>query len=161
MEWPEHVITNVSENLRLVHQDIEVPLCDTALEIRSFNTTGPIQVRLRNDQWSLEYDIAIGTGGMRISAVSDDAELRGTRTHDGIAAYLNHHGLHILFENEVVINEQCMLLKIDRDLDPFPRERLTLLNWDGIDLRRESQGKEREQDTVQARTFQWVSQMED
>lgn len=108
-----------------------MPLHDTTLEIRSFNSTGHVQIRIPNELWSLDYVIDIGVTGMRIEPIADDAEIRRTRRHRSLADYLNHHGLKILFDDEVVVSEDCMLLKIDRELDPYPRDSLIALNWDG------------------------------
>lgn len=161
IEWPDHIITNISESLRFSYNDIEVPILDTALEVREFNASGPVKVRLRNEHWALDYDIEISKTGMHVRAIGDDATVLGTRFRSSASDYLTHYGLHIQFENETVVNEQCLLLVIDRELDPYPKDALIVLNWDGINLKRESQGRDRDQTTVQARTLQRIESLDD
>jgi len=62
--------------------------------------------------------------------------------------------LRLLLERDAVIEPPGVLLQPARDLPPFPRERLTPLDWSDVDIRRESWGANRERGTVQGRMIE-------
>jgi superfamily II DNA or RNA helicase len=148
-EWPREILDLVSEVVKVEHQGKAVPILDAGLEVRNFNETGPIELRLVTREWSLEYDVIIDDGGMTIAAVGEDARLIRPRWNLGLASYLTETGLNILFAEEGMVTQKSILLKIDRSLPPYPIADASDWPWDGIDLRKESQGPNRDQDSIQ------------
>jgi hypothetical protein len=52
-------------------------------------------------------------------------------------------------EEDTVLQSNGLLLRPPRDIPPFSRERLEVRDWTGVDIRRESQGPDRDVTTVQ------------
>src|SRR5262249_10869734 len=65
------------------------------------------------------------------------------------------------FEQDALVVPPGVLIKPNRDLPPFALDQLQPLDWLGINIRKESQGPERDPLTVQARTIREILDRED
>jgi hypothetical protein len=63
----------------------------------------------------------------------------------------------VTFEDELVLVEQGFLLHPDRERRLFPTEAIESVDWTGIDIKRESQGPERDPTTIQHRCINILS----
>lgn len=148
-EWPREILDLSSEIVKVELDGRAVPVLDTCWEVRTFNEAGPMELRLLTPEWSLDYDVIIDEGGMTVSPVAADASLIRPRRTVGLASLLTETGLTILLAEEGVLTQTCVLLKIDRALPPYQIDDATSWPWEGINLRKESQGPHRDQDSIQ------------
>ncbi len=78
------------------------------------------------------------------------------RSRIPLSQYLSDQGLTILFEQDATVVPPGILLKPDRDLPAFDINRLVVIDWAGIDLRKESMGPNRAADSIQARVLRYL-----
>jgi hypothetical protein len=161
IKWPEHLICNTSESLRVVYEEKEYPLIDASLDIREYNNSGSVLAILRTDDWSLPFDIDISDGELRFSAVDSVPAMKGSRGTDTFIEYMNKHGATVVFERDTVVDEGGLLLKIVRDLDPFDRSMANVEDWSNVDIRKESQTKDRLSDSIQYHMIEKVRSLKD
>lgn len=69
-------------------------------------------------------------------------------------------GLTIHFENETTATPNGLRLHVDRTLPPFDLTRMTVIDWSGINIKKESQGPGRDSDSVQARVVKHIRGLE-
>jgi hypothetical protein len=74
-----------------------------------------------------------------------------------LAAFMTQHGLLVTFEDEIVLVEQGFLLKPDREKRILPLAAIETIDWTGVDIKRESQGPERDPTTIQHRAIEVLS----
>lgn len=154
LEWPWQIFLNMSEELRIEHNGSSWPAIDVELEVSKFDTTGPIDFRAVTADWSLNYRITFNENGMHYAAVGDDAHV--TSRNISLAEFFQKNGLLIYLEQDSVVVPPGVLLKPERDIPPFDANKLQALDWSGIELNVESQGIDRRQDSIQARTIAHV-----
>jgi hypothetical protein len=68
----------------------------------------------------------------------------------------NRHGIRVLLSKDAVIEPPGLLLQPNRDVPPFPANRLTPVDWKGVNVRKESWGLERDPLSVQGRSMKHV-----
>jgi hypothetical protein len=75
--------------------------------------------------------------------------------------FVNKRGLTVLMEQEAEVIPPGFLLKPNRKLPPFSIDKLQSLEWNGVDLKVESQGASRRKDSIQFAMIEHVKTMAD
>jgi superfamily II DNA or RNA helicase len=155
IEWPHDLVATMSEKRRVSYNDVEFSLLDTELVLAGHTAGGPLRFELRTPEWSLAFEFEFDENEPpTIRPVGDDGILTTSSWRGSLATFLTAHGLLVTFENELVLVEQGYLLQPDRERRLFPTDSIEVFDWSGIDIRRESQGPERDSATVQHRAIE-------
>jgi hypothetical protein len=156
LEWSPAMLSRISENLHLQFNGQSWPLIDTDLVITDFSTTGPISFKLVSPHWEANYTLTLGNNKLEFRPVAAEAMVVTARNTIPLTTFLNQYGLIVIFEKEAIVDPNAILVQPNRDLPPFPVDKLQVLDWSGIDLSVESQGKERKANSIQAHTIQHI-----
>lgn len=156
LEWPWELLGHVTEEIRVDRAGSDWPLIDTDLVVSQFSKEGPISFKVCTPDWQSEYRVEIRSGSMYFQAAGPEVEVVTRRSRVPLSEFLDEHGLIILFEKDAVVTPPAVLLKPDQDLPPFELDKLVVLDWTGVDIRKESQGPSREADSIQARMIEYV-----
>lgn len=159
LEWSPDIFVNVSEETRVERAGNDWPLIDVDLTITEFSDQGPIQFDVSTPDWRAEYMIEFANGCINYRATATEIDVVTRRLRIPFSEYLNQHGLNILFEQDAMVVPPGMLLKPDRDLPAFDLDKLIVLDWSGINIRKESQGPNRDADSIQARTIDYMREL--
>jgi hypothetical protein len=161
LEWPYELLISPSEELRVEHAGTGFLLIDVDFQITRHDTTGAIPFSVVTPGWSLDYELTLGGGDMRFTAMSTDAHVVTRNKRVPLSEALNEAGLVVHFEHEALVVPPAMLLQPARDLPPFDPTDLIPLDWTDIDLTVESQGPARRPESIQARMVTLVDSLAD
>lgn len=161
LEWPWQVYAGVGEELVARRGGLDYPLVDIDFEVTSQQTSGDITFHVRAPGWAVSYQLRFQDGGMRFSTSEADATVVSRARSFPLSDLLNELGLYIHFEHDAIVVPPAMLLKPDRELATFDKDKLQALDWQGIDLTVESQGAEQRQDSIQARMISHLLSLSD
>jgi superfamily II DNA or RNA helicase len=154
MEWPIEMWLSTSSDLKVSLGDESCPLLESDLRVMEFSREGPIKFEIETPSWTAGYTATIE--GEELVFRPDGNEAMIERPRAGattLSDFLRRNGPLILLEEEAVIVPPAILLKPNSTAPPFDPARLTVLDWAGIDLRKESQGVSRDVDAIQARAM--------
>lgn len=155
-EWPWEFYLGIADNIQLVYASKAHTLIDVDLDIAAFAAAGPLQIAFRTQSWSVEYNAVVASGTVTYTPVGDEIQVITARTQRPLSQFLDEHGLTLLFEQDLVLEPSGFLLRPDRSLPPFDLDLLESIDWAGINLRVESQGPERNPESIQARAIKHV-----
>ena len=159
LEWPWEIFLNVTDELRLKTGRGEYSLLDADLVITKFNEAGPILFDVVTSEEKVSYEIRFESSGIKYRPLTVDFQVISRRVAVPLSEFLCEYGTTIFCEQDAAIIHPGILLKPDRELPPFgfdDPEKLIVLDWSGVDLHKESQGLNRAQDSIQARTIKYV-----
>lgn len=156
LEWTPSVYLSASHAARVEWKGSDWPLLNVDLTITDFSDYGPIRFDVVTPDWRVGYEITFDNGNMGYRAVGEEVEVVSHRSRRPLSSYLAEHGLFVLLEQDAVVEPPGILLKPERDSPPFEPEKLVVIDWAGVDLRKESQGPHRAPDSVQARAAVYV-----
>lgn len=152
VEWPWEMWLWISEEIKLSYQGHSSALIDAEIRVTSHLTTGPIEFEVRGVGWCASYRGVVKNEKLVYQPVGEEVLLERPRAGAiSLSAYFDQQGPILHFEEDAIVIPPAILLKPERELTGFERSRLTAIDWTGVDLRKESQGPERDQDSVQAR----------
>jgi superfamily II DNA or RNA helicase len=161
LEWPWEVFRSTTEEVRIARDGSDWPLVDANLRITSFSSEGPIPFSVSTPAWTAEYEAILRDGKITFRTGGPEANIVSRWTSTPLTAYLEKQGLTFHFEQDALVVPPGILLKPDRDIAPFDAERLNVLDWSDVKLRKESQGPGRDADSIQARVIQHTLTLED
>lgn len=158
IEWPYQLLASLSDGKRVRYQGQEFAMLETELRLLDHKPTGPLQFEVVTPTWSLPYEFSFDVNEPpTILPLRDDGAIVTNAGEGSLAAFLSANGLHVTFEDELVLVEQGYLLQPERDRLLYPRGEIEARDWSGIDLRRESQGPVRDPATIQYRTIEFLA----
>lgn len=153
VEWPHDLIATTSEARQVSSGGSSHPLIDLDLAISTFTTTGPIEFEVSSDDWTLAYEMTFDVDGPKVTAVADDAQISTTRSVSPLSEFMTKVGLTVYFEQEALLSPDCYLIQPNRARPLFPTGDLEAVDWTGINIHKESQGPDRDADSVQHRVW--------
>jgi len=158
IEWPYELVATLSEARRLSYDGQDFPLIDAELRLSNHIASGPLRFEVATPGWSLEYEYVFDDQEPpRILPVDRDGRVQTPKGVTSLGGFLTQHGLLVTFEDEIVMVEQGFMLRPSRKRRLFPTDAIEVLDWDGINIQRESQGPDRDPTSVQYRTIEALS----
>lgn len=155
IEWPYELVATISQTRRLKYAGQDFSLLEAELRLRDHSPDGPLRFEVVTPGWSLEFEVLFNLEEPpQIRPVGDDGMAETDKETQSLSQFLQYHGVLITFEDEIVLLESGLLLRPSRERRLFPREDIETGDWAGIDIKRESQGPERNPSTVQFRTVE-------
>ncbi len=162
IEWPSEFWLVMSEDTNVALGGVEHALLDAELRITDFTSSGPFRFELLTPDWSVPYEADIAAGELQFRSVGTDAELRRPRSAPiALAAYLQNSSPMFLLEREAMIIAPALLIQPDTTAAPFDTAKLDALPWAGVNIRKESQRRTRDADSIQAHGVARVLTMAD
>lgn len=162
IEWPHELVTSLGDRRQVAFNGESFSLLDTELALTDHTPDRPIRFELRTPAWAIEFEFEFHEDDPpTINPVADDGQILTQSGTSSLAEYLTRHGLLVTFEDEVIMVEQGFLLRPDRERNLFPTGAIETIDWTGVNIRRESQGPERDPATIQYRAIQALSAEED
>ena len=156
-EWPWDLLFSTSETHCLKRGETEFPLFDTDLEVET-NNQGPIKFRVVTPEWEAPYQAEFTESGVEYRALAEDVLVITSRSEKPLTTFLQGHGMTFFLEQDAIITHPGTLLRPNLEIAPYDKNKIQIVDWTGIDPRRESQGRLRDQTTVQARMIEHVRQ---
>jgi len=159
LEWPWEVIANVSDETRLLKDGHDWELIDIDLKISEFSETDPIRFEVSTPSWRTIYEIEFSKNSICYRPIAEEPQVLIRQNREPLSEYLNRHGLNILFEKDTMVVPEGLLLKPNRELPGFDPAKLVSIDWMGVNIRKESQGPNRDADSIQARAVEYIRQL--
>ncbi|MGO4689551.1 DEAD/DEAH box helicase [Glaciibacter sp. 2TAF33] len=130
-----------------------IPFHELSIELRGQPNSTRLPFAIVCDEWRVDYDLVLTKAGLRVEPQdsSRDAMIQRTRSLIPFSQLASRHGLRVLLAADSIVEPPGLLLRPNRALEPFSRDRLTVIDWTGINIRRESWGANRDPRTVQGR----------
>jgi hypothetical protein len=122
--------------------------------VTEHSASGPVRFVVETPSWNAPYEVDFSEDGLKYRAVDGDVRFHTSRSEHLMSALFAEVGLKLFFEDETTIEHGGFLLRPPRNTPPFRKDRLTVIDWDGVNLSTESQGPDRQQDSIQYHVIQ-------
>jgi len=164
LEWPTESWLDVSESTQIQIGDSVAPFNDIDLTVTDYNNSGPIPFTVfLPDGAEAQYRLIMNRGKMLFSAVGigDTAFYVRPRSKVPFVDFLNEYGLRLLLNKEAVIEPEMVLIVPKENAPAYRKELLKTIDWSNTDLSVESQGRERNPRSIQARVIEDIKTLDD
>lgn len=154
--WPERFLFDNEERIEIEFGAGKVPFFNCEIEVADFSIDDCIKFRVGDDSVSSEFELRIVDGApiYSKSAGADVVVHKGKKAWNLIEGF-KEDPPHIYFaDGDLLVAADLFVLRRDEDLPAFDLAKMDALNWSGVDIRKESQGKERRADSIQRRVIE-------
>jgi hypothetical protein len=153
IHWPESLIMQIEDRIEISFGDRPVPFSECDIELLDHDRTGPLRFAVRSDAHVAEFQIVFSGGGAcypqhaglkatikigsKVKTLSDSFGEDSPQIDFGDGSLLIYSHLYALPEGET--------------LAPYSTDRIEAWDWSKTNIRAESQGPEKRDDSVQWR----------
>lgn len=164
-EWPDlHVLgvelpadsVEVLQDADFEFRGVKVSFQEIDIRVVSQPEGAELVFAVEGPSWSAQYRLVLERAGLVIKPLKSNGEVLVKRPRSDIplSRLLSKYGVRVLLEADSVVEPPGVLLRPNRELEPYDAARLRVMNWVGVDIRRESWGVERDVSTVQGFVMQ-------
>jgi hypothetical protein len=153
-----NALSDILEPADVSFGDDVVQFADVSLVVGHQSTAEDLPFSIKSPSWSVSYVMRLTASGLTVRPADPTREVGIVRIRkiQPFSELANRHGIRVLLSKDAVIEPPGLLLQPNRDVPPFPSDRLTPIDWQGVNLRKESWGLERNPLTVQGRSMERV-----
>jgi superfamily II DNA or RNA helicase len=159
IHWPEQFLEQFEERIEVDFGHGRVAqFCDCEIQLIDHKPSGPLHFRVATAGASGEFEIGIS----ETSATYQQTQGAPIRVRIGsktklLSEWFADDPPHVHFASGdfLVFNELFELPK-EADRRPFDLDKIVPWDWGGVDIRKESQGPERDSLSIQSRVIDWA-----
>lgn len=157
IDWPLDLDIITDFNIAISYNNEFFDLSNMHLKLTNPSESGPIRFYIGNDDMEVIeiYELQITQEHYKIIAVKKSGiTIRYRRNEYSLADFFEENPPCIKFVDQSIL-EGNYLVKINQgQLSLFNERRLEPWNWDGVDIRKESQGPSRDKESIQYRVIE-------
>lgn len=148
MAWSEEVMSRPESTIQFTINGVQFYLYQVGLRITTFDDTSPICFEVFSDTQVAAYEIQFGDGAMTYVALRGTVAVSSSRNTWSLPEWLAKEPPVLYFHDRSIIQHN-LLARITQDAPAYPASQIEAWDWSGIDIKKESQGPQRNQNTVQ------------
>ncbi len=154
IEWPIDMDLINDRSILITHGPNDYPVYAMDIKLSDYNETGPIRFSVGNNKIREEYELHISNRKYEFKTIKPTGLIiKRSKREYKVAEFFNEFPPRIKFVDQSML-EGNLLVKITAIPPSFNRERIQIWNWKGIDIHKESQGAERNKQSIQYRVIQ-------
>lgn len=154
IEWPIDLELINDKNVYFIHGPIEYPIYNMDIKLIEHNESGPIKFQVGNEAISEEYELDISDKGPKFTVVKPlGLVIRKSKTEYNMVDFFNEYPPRVKFVDQSML-EGNYLVRVNSAPPPFNKERIEVWNWEGTNIKVESQGISRNTDSIQYKVIQ-------
>lgn len=157
IQWGDKTISQREDRVLLVIDGLEVPIYEVDLNLLSYGRNDTLEFEIRHNDKFGAYKLHISKGGYKYNLVSgSDVVIRyGKHVHESLKDYLEKDPVIISYiDGSLSVNNY--LAKTAPYNNLYDSDKIEVVDWTGIDLSKESQGKNRETNSIQYRVIDLI-----
>lgn len=146
-------LAEILEEADLAVGDVVVPFYEAELAVGEIRGASTLAFEVRTEYWTRKFVLELSRAGLVVKVDTGSTDIRVIRPRSEIAftKLATQHGVRVLMSGDSVVEPPGVLLRPNRELPPWPTDRLKIIDWTGINIRKESWGAARDPETVQGR----------
>jgi len=157
IQWGDKVITQREDRVLLLIDGLEVPMYEIDLNLLSYGRNDTLEFEIRHNDRFAAYKLHISKRGYKYNLVcGSDVVIRyGKYVNESLKDYLEKDPVIISYIDGSVSANNYLAKTAPYD-NLYDSDKIEVVDWAGIDLSKESQGKNRETNSIQYRVIDLI-----
>jgi len=151
IDWDDDIYNyQTKSNIKVYIDGVEYFFYELELELFKPSLKGDIIFQLVTDDYKVQYKLIIDENGYSIKSLSTKKVIiqKGTKEFD-LREYLELHPPLVRFIDGSELSSGNQIVELNFQSHTYDTSKLIQWNWDGTNIRKESQGVEKNKSTVQ------------
>lgn len=155
VQWPDSLLERSEELVEIRIGEESALLVDVGIEVVDPDSTGPIRFRVFTESASAEYEVAFVNGAVVYRPAGTTAvEVVISRRRRSLSDVFREDPPAIHFSTGAFMMNDALFELPSEYRPPYERHRIEVLDWTGVDIRKESQKHAKRPDSVQRRVIE-------
>ena len=149
--WPERILDQDEERIKISFDHQSYPIFNADIRIARFSDAGPVSFVISTEDRQSEFEMTIENGEASYRQI-DDARLKVSlgRKELTIPGWFREDPPQIYYgDGDMLIDTELFVLPNLDERIPFDLNRIIPRDWTGTDIRSESQGLEKKEESIQ------------
>ncbi|MBM7558160.1 DEAD/DEAH box helicase [Halanaerobacter jeridensis] len=163
IEWPESFLIEYQTTINIIFDESDYPLYETSIELIDRDTKGNLKFKIFSEDFAeffeLVFDKSVeGNYYYKRSGNISTKIKTGNETNELTEWFKNNEPPVIRFADGSYLQGNIYVKPEDENYSPFNKEKIKVWNWDGVDIKKESQNEEKKEDSIQYNVIQKLMQ---
>lgn len=142
IEWSEYFYMRSEDAVHVEIDGERVEFYEAGFEISRFTETGPLCFSLFTENKRVEYEIVFKNGQVEYRPKGGKfAYIHSSGKRESLSDCFQREPPIVRFENNAFLQYNEWFEPKPKDREPFPIDRIEVWDWEGVDLKKESQMK--------------------
>ena len=157
VEWWEDLLKRSEEYVSITFGDNIIPFIDVGLDIVNQSTTGNLSFRVFCEEGSATYEVVFANDKVEYRPCDVDLDINfGKKRSLSLSAYFQVEPLLFRFDDGSVLVYNRYGIENSANIPPYDANRLSAWKWDGVDIKVESQRRQKRQQSIQYRVIRTI-----
>lgn len=153
IEWPIDMDLINDSSFLITRETNDYPIYTMDIKLSNYSESGPIRFTVGNNVVSEEYELHIANRKYEFKAIkSAGLMIKKSKREYRMTEFFNEFPPRIKFVDQSML-EGNLLVKITTTPPTFDTNRIQVWNWNGTDIHKESQGINRDKQSIQYRVI--------
>ena len=153
IEWPEMIYKKPDKIFTIVVGEHEIHLFQTDIKLMNPSKDGDLKFVISSDKIKIRCNLTLSDQGYDFFiAGNQNAVVKWNSRSIDLKDFLNQEPPKIRFFDGSTL-EGNSYVELKKDYDPYPKEKIQVWNWKGVDIKKESQGISKDTDSIQHRVI--------
>lgn len=157
-DWPPEVYNSFTKNVFIeTSPEKKFSIYDVSLSARASErgiNQIELEVCIEKQKWI--YQTEVSASGISYKPMGPDLNIHFLRKEELLSEWLTKKGLTYYLDDDSIIHANGIISSPPAPREPFSRDELKFLDWEGVLIKKESQGRARDQETVQFYISRWA-----
>lgn len=155
IEWSDELLQRSEEIVEINIGEQVFPIYEVGIELTNFDKTNPLKFKVFTDNKTIEYKMVFRTSQVEyIPTGGETAHILISGKSRLLSDWLKDFPPIIRFEKDAYLQNDLFVENPAGQYPPMDKEKIQILNWTGVNLRKESQTVSKEQDSIQRHVIQ-------
>lgn len=156
VHWPETFLIDVEERMSLRFGDSDwVGFFECEIETGEHDSDGPIRFTVGTDDYTSTFEISLSAEKAEYKQVDGPLVMFKKGSERPLSEVFADDPPHIYFaDGDFLIFNELFSLPVREDRQAFDKTKIETRDWDGVDIKSESQGHEKKADSIQRRMIE-------
>lgn len=153
IEWPLDIELLNDDSIVVFHNGFKYNIYELEIKLTSNLANGPIEFSVGNELFSVDYKMEFVDNKAIISPSNkQDLLIQKGRYECKLSDFMNTEYPIVKFIDQSLL-EGNILIRIPTGRPTFAQNNIIVWNWENTNIRKESQGREKERDSIQYRVI--------
>lgn len=149
--WPERFLHDIEDKIEIEIAGVRLPFFDCEIEISEFTDTGPIHFKVGSEGDAASFEMLVSkSGALYTQAAGPDVIVHKGRKSTRLVDIFKEDPPHVYFsDGDMLVDCDLFVLPREEALPPFDLAKIEVVQWKGVNIRKESQGIQKHADSIQ------------
>lgn len=154
VQWPDSFLSAPETAVFISFDDVTVPLYETSIRLVDPTETGPLKFAVTSGKHTAEFELKIfnapgGKGFQYVTRGKKGVAFKIGSKDKTLADWFKKERPKIWFADGSYVENNLLYKVANREISPYNKEAIEVWDWDGVDIRKESQKEIKRTDSIQ------------